>query len=228
MTICEKCGEDGFLGYEIKGHTLCFGCYLNMKEEIEKEEMDLKVKKEIEEKGAWTIVKKFIGKYHDNVPNSELGKLKSLLKNKYDIKIDTNNLKLVLTFAIREVDDEKRKREFEIFKKVILSESPKTKEYFINALLKHYGDNYHQKIDLLIKLLKEKGIELDISKLDKIVQDAKRIKELESFEEGLMAIKKPSVEHEARLAQIKKKIKKWKDDGYNVDELEGKLKFIKE
>jgi len=225
MTICEKCGEDSLLGYEIKGHALCFGCYLDMKEEIEKEEMELKAKellrKEIEEKGAWIIVKKFIGKYHDDVSNSELGKLKSLLKTKYDIKIDTNNLKLVL-------NDEKRKGEFENFKKVILSENPKTKEYFINALLKHYGENYHQKIDFLIELLKEKGIELDISKLDRLVQEAKRIKELESFEEELMDIKEPSVEHKAKLAQLKKKIQKWKKEGYNVKELEEKLKSIEE
>ena len=49
------------------------------------------------------------------------------------------------------------------------------------------------------------------------------ILKLEEFEKELMNLKRSDRRHEAKLALLKEKVQKWRQEGYKVDEIEEKL-----
>ena len=119
----------------------------------------------------------------------------------------------------------------------------KLKDTFIKknawTILENYGDKYGDNpldnYEKLNKLLNNKyDIDLDKDVLLELIEFTKlkeksekrnEIKEMEEFEKELLENKKFNDRDEKRLFEIGKKIKKWKNDGYNVEELEKLVKI---
>ena len=181
---------------------------------------------EIKNGEAWNILINYFEKY-DNKPFDEIEKLHILLKKNYDIDVNKDIFEEFLDCTKKEVNKEKKEREYRYFKKTILSEKPKTKEEYGDVFLKHYGKKYHTELDKFRILLVENGFNLDQSSTTSLIEGRKRYAEIKHFEHELLDREKPGNEYQNKLVQIKRKIQKWEKEGYDVSELEKLLKEVK-
>lgn len=160
---------------------------LTEKLRAEKQEKTEKTKKKVKKKAvAWDFILKFAEKYRVNWHYAELEKLNELLKTKYSLNLDENILVLLIREAVDELDEKKRKQEYEHFKKTILMEKPKTKVDYVDALLKRYGEDYDKYKFYFEDLMKEKDIEVDSFSLDTLINERRRKIEIDSFEKALV------------------------------------------
>ena len=166
-------------------------------------------------KGAKEIVTGYVKKFSED-SSVEIERLCDLLEKKYDIIVSKDGLEKLLTLIKDRANEEENEGDYQYFKKKILSENPKIEADYVDALLEQYAGNYDNKLEFLKNLLSENNIKSDTSELKELIQQRITIKELESFEEQLLSGNK--------LALLKKKIQKWKQEGYNVEELEKKIK----
>jgi len=155
-------------------------------------------KKKIKGKpAAWDVIIKFAEKkYRGYWPLEECYRLNDLLRTKYNLNIDHDILLLILNDALNEVNEKERLREYNHFKKTLLLEKPESKVDYIDALLKHYGEDSlnNKNIRFLNKLLEEKGI--DGSELVALIKERKKRLELDIFEKTLI---KEEVKEEVNL-----------------------------
>ena len=64
--------------------------------------------------------------------------------------------------AKNELVEKESVEEYKQFKEIILSEKPKTQEEYIDALFRHFGEEYYENRFYLTDLLNEKGFELEL------------------------------------------------------------------
>lgn len=186
------------------------------KKKIERKKQQLKeMLNEIKKKGAWKVIKRFTEKT-TSVNSNEIEKLTSLLEKKYGVLASRDVLDEVILIAKDENVREKGEAAYNKFKKTIISEKPESIEDYVDALMKHYDKPYNEQLDFFKRLLMEMNIESTELDYKELIQERKKIIEIESYEEELMSNKK--------IARLKGKIKKWKKAGFNVEELEEKIK----
>jgi len=206
------------------------------KKKIERKKQQLQeTLNEIKKKGAWKVIKRFTEKT-TSVNSNEIEKLTSLLEKKYGVLTNKDVLDEVILIAKDENVREKGEAAYNKFKKTIISEKPENIEDYVDALMKHYDISeepeciedyvdgilmkhydkpYNEQLDFFERLLMEMNIESTELVYKELIQERKKIIEIESYEEELMGNKK--------IVRLKGKIKEWKKEGYNVKELEEKV-----
>lgn len=109
-----------------------------------------------------------------------------LLSSKYGVDINKDLLLDAIYTAIVEVAEIKRPEKYERFKKMIASENPQSKEDYADAMLKQYGEDFQENMPFLTMLLNEKDIILDSSQVLALLNERKKILELDTFEKRLL------------------------------------------
>ncbi len=134
-----------------------------------------------------------------------------LLRSKYRLDIDKELLLESIYVAIVEYSDRKRPEEYDRFKKMISSEKPQSNEDYADAFLKQYGEKFEENVPFLTKLLNEKNINLERSQVLDLLNDRKKILELNKFEKNLLEEKNSDeIDFESM-------------DGYNFERFLGEL-----
>jgi hypothetical protein len=127
---------------------------------------------------------------YDGEPNHQIEEdfknLIELLSSKYGVDINKDLLLDAMYTAIVEVVEIKRPEKYERFKKMIASENPQSKEDYADAILKQYGEDFQENIPFLTMLLNEKEIILDSSQVLALLNERKKILELDTFEKRLL------------------------------------------
>ncbi len=134
---------------------------------------------ELKEKNLFFYIENFVAKFRDNYGSNEIKKLKDLLSYKgFDITED--ELKKIIRYLLSV-------KVYSDFKAIITQNDPKNlKEYVIN-FTDAYGEKYESHMDLFIKLLSEKGININLELFESTLSKIKREKESLTFEEFLMS-----------------------------------------
>jgi len=131
---------------------------------------------EIKKKNAWTIIVSFIEKNPKDIPSNEVDKLSKLLKNKYEIVIQAEQLKYIIE---SEKGNILKKKELEQYEKELLynekqtDKSKKLDDKLIQEFRRLLKDV--KSIDLIetkIKNWKSEGY--DVSELEKMLEDVKK------------------------------------------------------
>ena len=205
----------------------------------------------LELKNIKIIIERFIKKYSSN--NQEQNKkLINLLEQKYGFFIDNVCFDKLLIYIKKQVNQQEEKLKYLKFKSKILEKKPVNVEDYIDVFLKQYGTNLKHTylggsdidigIDFIVdndanvyiaeiteindeyynflkKILSENKTYLGIAEIKKLIKSRIIINKIESFEKEILT------EENIDIKKIKLKIEKWKEDGYNVKEIE---KMIKE
>ena len=117
--------------------------------------------------------------------SSDIVKLKELLLIKYKIEISYDDLKEVINYCHKETKKKAMDNEIKNLNEYF-SEELNTKEQYVDALLKRYGEEYKNKLELLYEILKQKGINfISYGSLIDYFDERKKIMELEKFEKSL-------------------------------------------
>jgi len=175
--------------------------------------------KAAEMKGAKELLIGYVERYSNN-PWGEIEKLIKLLERKYNIIINKRGLEKLLDFIKNKLNETKKKSDYNYLKNIIADEKPNTKEEYADAFLKHCGENFDDKLEILKEFLDDGGFKLDILDIKELIQQRKTLKELEIYEEEILGNKKLNEEDKLKISKLKKKIKKWKKEGYNLEEIE--------
>ena len=175
--------------------------------------------KAVEINGAKELLFSYVERY-SNKPWGELEKLIELLEKKYKILINKEGLEKLLDFIKDQINNEKKKNDYDLLKKIILSEKPSNKEEYVDAFLNHYDKKFDDKLGLLKNFLDDSDVKLTLSDLKKLIQQRKALKELETYEKEILGNKILNEEDKFKLNQLKKRLNKWKKEGYNIEELE--------
>jgi hypothetical protein len=104
-------------------------------------------------------------------------KLKELLKSK---GLDFNYTELDLI-----IDEERNRQEYEKFKRIFMDDDLNDLQEYMVSFLDFYGEHYGERIDFLIRLLKEQHIDFDKHTLEHHIQNIIKEKDLEKYEKQL-------------------------------------------
>ena len=104
-------------------------------------------------------------------------KLKELLQSK---GLDFNYTELDLI-----IDEERKRQEYEKFKRIFMDDDLNDLREYILSFLDFYGKHYGDRIDFLIRLLKEQQIDFDKHTLEHYIQNIIKEKDLEKYEKQL-------------------------------------------
>jgi len=177
--------------------------YMKNKNEVIDFQYSKKLKDDLIKNNGWKVIKKFAEKYRDYIIvsisnnvnysyggeehyNNDLRKLKDLLKVKYNLSLKLSELIKVLQLLVYEIDEVQNKENYAYFKNLILSNLPKKKIEYVDALIANYGEDAleYNNVNFLHKLLEEKKI--DNSKLGDLIGERKNKFELERFEHHIV------------------------------------------
>jgi len=179
----------------------------------------------LELKNIKGIIERFIKKYpSNNLEQKE--KLISLLKHKYEFVIDDACFEKLLDYIKNQVNQQKEKSKYFKFKSKILEEKPMNKGEYVDIFLKQYGPKHDDYLNFLKDLLSENKINLEIDEIQKLIKSRIVFKEMESFEKELLT--EENIKENITIKKIRKKIQIWKDEGYDVSELEDMVKKVNE
>ena len=112
--------------------------------------------------------------------------LVELLSSKYGLDVNKGLLLDTIVSALVEVGERERPEKYERFKNIILSENPRSKEDYADAMLKHFGDDFKENLGFLTMLLYENNMNLDGTQALALLNERKKKLELDSFEKRLL------------------------------------------
>lgn len=107
----------------------------------------------------------------------DIDKLKQLLQSK-GLDFKYSELDLI-------IDEERKRQEYEKFKRIFMDDDLKDLREYIVSFLDFYGEHYGERIDFLIRLLKEQKIDFDKHHIENHIQDIIKEKDLEKYEKQL-------------------------------------------
>jgi Restriction endonuclease len=133
---------------------------------------------------ALSIVVKYVQKNKDNL-FEEQDLLKELLYTKYHIQLVPGAISVILNGIKKQVEEEQKKKAYQRFKKIILSQHPKTPEQYVDVLLSRFDKVSWEEIGFLSDLLLEHGFNYDVCDVDQLYHDRAKTRELKRFEHSL-------------------------------------------
>jgi hypothetical protein len=107
----------------------------------------------------------------------DIEKLKQLLQSK---GLDFEYTELDLN-----IDEEKKRQEYEKFKRIFMDDDPNDMQEYIGSFLDFYGEHYGERIDFLIRLLKEQKIDFDKHHIENHIKHIIKEKDLQKYEKQL-------------------------------------------
>jgi hypothetical protein len=107
----------------------------------------------------------------------DIDKLKQLLQSK-GLDFEYTELDLI-------IDEERKRQEYEKFKRIFLDDDLNDLREYIVSFLDFYGEHYGERIDFLIRLLKEQQIDFDKHHIENHIQHIIKEKDLEKYEKQL-------------------------------------------
>jgi hypothetical protein len=107
----------------------------------------------------------------------DIDKLKQLLQSK-GLDFKYSELDLI-------IDEERKRQEYEKFKRIFLDDDLNDLREYIVSFLDFYGEHYGERIDFLIRLLKEQKIDFDKHHIENHIQNIIKEKDLEKYEKQL-------------------------------------------
>jgi hypothetical protein len=107
----------------------------------------------------------------------DIEKLKQLLQSK-GLDFEYTELDLI-------IDEEKKRQEYEKFKRIFMDDDPNDMREYIGSFLDFYGEHYGERIDFLIRLLKEQKIDFDKHHIENHIKHIIKEKDLQKYEKQL-------------------------------------------
>jgi len=107
----------------------------------------------------------------------DIDKLKQLLQSK-GLDFKYTELDLI-------IDEERKRQEYEKFKRIFMDDDLNDLREYIVSFLDFYGEHYGERIDFLIRLLKEQKIDFDKHHIENHIQNIIKEKDLEKYEKQL-------------------------------------------
>lgn len=127
---------------------------------------------------------RYIQKHKDNLAEDQL-MLQELLYKKYGIRFVYGALPSLLHILKNQIEKIDTDKAYERFKKIILSEHPRTPEQYVDAFLQNFENKPCQEMNFLSQLLQEKGFQYSTYDINRLCYDRSRILELNRFEQSL-------------------------------------------
>jgi hypothetical protein len=121
------------------------------------------------------LVERFVATNHSIW--CDIDKLKQLLQSK-GLDFKYSELDLI-------IDEERKRQEYEKFKRIFMDDDLNDVREYIVSFLDFYGEHYGERIDFLIRLLKEQNIDSDKHTIENHIQNIIKEKELEKYEKQL-------------------------------------------
>ena len=148
------------------------------RKEKRRKERDAELRKKLFSNGDNIFIDQFTKQYSYRFNDDELDKLKNLMRSKgYVIRKDL--LRIL-------IDESLIKQKYQNFKARITYNSPENVEGYVKNYVELYGENYETNFKLLEEVLTENGFFETDYKLEKLIKDIIKNKELIKFEKNLL------------------------------------------